>query len=78
MLAPLLIALHLLISLALIGLILLHSSKGGGLGDAFGGGIGPAGGMGGSTLAEKNLSRLTVIVAFMFAATTFALAWVLD
>ena len=78
MIAGLLIAIHLILSLALIGLILLHAGRGGGLSDAFGGGMGPIGGLTGSTLVERNLDRLTVTVAIMFAATTFALAWVLE
>lgn len=64
--------LHLVVAVALIFLILLHSGKGG-LGDMFGGGM-QAGGMGGSTLAERNLDRMTVIVAVLFAATTVSLA----
>ena len=63
---------HLLLAVALIFLILLHSGKGG-LGDMFGGGM-QAGGMGGSTLAERNLDRITVIVAVLFGVTTISLA----
>lgn len=70
------IILHVGISLALIALILLHSGKGGGLSDVFGGGMAPAS-LGGSTLAEKNLSRLTVIVGVSFAVTTIVLTWLL-
>lgn len=72
------IAIHLMLSLALIGLILLHAGRGGGLSDAFGGGMGPLGGLQGSTMAERNLDRITVTVALLFGATTLALAWVLD
>lgn len=68
---------HLIFSLGLISLILLHAGKGGGLADAFGGGMGPLGNLGGSTVAERNLDRLTVIVALLFATTTLALAWFL-
>ncbi len=78
LLAGIVIAIHLMLSLTLIGMILLHAGRGGGLSDAFGGGMGPLGGAGGSTLAERNLDRLTVIVAIMFAVTTLALAWVLE
>jgi protein translocase SecG subunit len=39
--------------------------------------MGPLGNLGGSTVAERNLDRLTVVVAVMFAFTTLALAWVL-
>ncbi|MCY3538526.1 MAG: preprotein translocase subunit SecG [Acidimicrobiia bacterium] len=63
--------LHLVVAIALVFLILLHSGKGG-LGDMFGGGM-QAGGMGGSTLAERNLDRLTVITAILFAASTISL-----
>lgn len=69
--------LHVIISLALIGLILLHSGRGGGLSDMFGGGMGPGGAGGGATLAERNLDRLTVFVGLAFAATTIALTWLL-
>ena len=78
MIAGILVAIHLVMSLGLISLILLHAGKGGGLSDAFGGGMGPLGNLGGSTVAERNLDRLTVAVAVMFAITTLALAWVLD
>lgn len=78
MLAATLIALHLLLSITLIALILLHAGRGGGLSDAFGGGMGPLGNLGGSTLAERNLDRITVSVALLFAFTTLALAWVLE
>ena len=78
MIAAIFIAIHLLLSLTLIALILLHAGRGGGLSDAFGGGMGPLGNLGGSTLAERNLDRLTVTVALLFAFTTLALAWVLD
>lgn len=78
LIAGIAIAVHLILSLALIALILLHAGRGGGLSDAFGGGMGPLGGSGGSTLAERNLDRLTVTVAIAFAVTTLALAWVLE
>jgi preprotein translocase subunit SecG len=78
LIAAIAIAIHLILSLSLIGLILLHAGRGGGLSDAFGGGMGPMSGLTGSTVVERNLSRLTVVVAIMFAITTFALAWVLE
>ena len=77
MITGIFVALHLIMALGLISLILLHAGKGGGLADAFGGGMGPLGNIGGSTVAERNLDRLTVSVALMFAVTTLALAWVL-
>jgi preprotein translocase subunit SecG len=72
------IVIHVILSLALISLVLLHAGKGGGLSDAFGGGMGPLGGVQGSTLVERNLDRLTVIVAVLFAFTTVILAFVLE
>ena len=77
MIDGILIAIHLILSLCLIAMVLLHAGRGGGLTDAFGGGMGPIG-LQGSTVVERNLDRLTVAVAVAFAITTFALAWVLD
>ena len=71
------VVLHVIVSLALIGLILLHSGRGGGLSDMFGGGFGPGGGSGGATLAERNLDRLTVFVGLAFSTTTISLTWLL-
>jgi preprotein translocase subunit SecG len=65
------VLLHVLISGALVFLVLLHSGKGGGLSDMFGGGLGAS--AAGSTVVEKNLDRITVIVALAFAFTTIAL-----
>ncbi len=45
-------------SLLLILLILLHKGRGGGLSDMFGGGM--SSGLGGSSVAERNLDRITV------------------
>lgn len=72
------IAIHVVLSLALIALVLLHAGRGGGLSDAFGGGMGPIGGLQGSTTVERNLDRITVVVASLFAFTTVALAFVLE
>lgn len=55
-------------SFALILLILLHSGRGGGLSDMFGSSIGTA--AAGSTVAEKNLDRLTIAFAVVFAFST--------
>ena len=57
----------------LIFLILLHSGRGGGLSDMFGGGQ-LGGSMAGSTVVERNLDRLTVIVALIFVFSTVILA----
>ena len=45
-------------SLLLILLVLLHKGKGGGLSDMFGGGMSSS--LGGSSVAERNLDRITV------------------
>ena len=60
-------------ALGLIFLILLHSGRGGGLSDMFGGGQ-LGGSMAGSTVVERNLDRLTVITAVVFIFTTVLLA----
>jgi preprotein translocase subunit SecG len=62
---------QLVFCIALIGLILLHSGKGGGLSSSLGGGLG--GSMPGTTIMEKNLTRLTLIVLALFALTNIAL-----
>jgi preprotein translocase subunit SecG len=58
-------------ALALIFLILMHSGKGGGLSDMFGGSMGAA--AQGSTVVERNLDRITVTVAIVFAFATVTL-----
>lgn len=72
MLTTALLVLHVLVSLALIMLILLKSGRGGGLSDMFGGGA--MGGMQGSTVVERNLDRLTVVIGVLFAMTTVVLS----
>ncbi|MFI5041426.1 MAG: preprotein translocase subunit SecG [Acidimicrobiales bacterium] len=62
------IIIHIAVSLALVLLILLHSGRGSGLSDMFGGGMGAS--AAGSTVMERNLDRLTVMVAVMFAFTS--------
>lgn len=62
---------HVLLSISLIGLILLHSGKGGGLSGSFGGGMGST--FSGTTIMEKNLTRLTLIVIGLFVLTNAAL-----
>ncbi len=65
-----------LLSLALIILVLVHSGKGGGLSDMFGGGMGSA--AAGSTVMEKNLDRITVVLALLFAFNTLILAFIMN
>ncbi len=66
-----LVFLHTIFSGALVGLILLHSGKGGGLSSSLGGGMG--GTFSGTTIMEKNLTRITLIVVGLFALSTAAL-----
>lgn len=64
--------LWLISALGLIFLVLLHSGKGGGLSDMFGGGAGAA--AAGSTVVEKNLDRITVMAAVVFGFSSIAYA----
>jgi preprotein translocase subunit SecG len=57
--------------IALVGLILLHSGKGGGLSSSLGGGMG--GTFSGTTIMEKNLTRLALIVVGLFLLTNITL-----
>lgn len=57
-------------SILLVVLILLHRGKGGGLSDLFGGGVSSS--IGGSSVAEKNLDRLTVGLGLVWAACIIA------
>jgi preprotein translocase subunit SecG len=60
-----------LTSLLLILLILLHKGRGGGLSDMFGGGM--SSGLGGSSVAEKNLDRITIGAGVIWFACVIAL-----
>jgi preprotein translocase subunit SecG len=60
---------HVLLAIALMGLILMHSGRDTGFG---GMGFTPAS-QGGTHIVERNLTRLTVLVAVAFVATTVAL-----
>ena len=60
---------------ALIAGILMHSGRGGGLSDMFGGGGGAALG---SSAAERNLNRITFVFALIWIFTLVALDFLLD
>jgi len=60
---------HVLVSMALVGLILMHSGRDTGLG---GMGFTPAS-QGGTHIVERNLTRLTIGVAVIFAINTVLL-----
>jgi len=53
-----------LTSIVLALFILLHKSRGGGMSDLFGGGMST--GMGGTSVAERNLDRLTIIIGVIW------------
>jgi preprotein translocase subunit SecG len=58
-----------LLSVALVGLILMHSGRDTGFG---GMGFTPAS-QGGTHIVERNLTRLTVLIGLLFTANTVAL-----
>jgi len=68
-------ALLVLTSIILIVLILLHRGKGGGLSNMFGGGVTSS--LGGSTVVEKNLDRLTIGAAILWIASVIGLGLLL-
>ena len=71
---PVLVFFHFIVSLALIGLVLMHSGRDTGMS---GMGFVPAS-QGGTHIVERNLTRLTVFVATIFFANTILLFRVLD
>lgn len=62
-------------SILMILLVLLHKGKGSGLSDLFGGGISST--YGGSSVVEKNLDRITIIVGGLWFVGVIALSLVL-
>ena len=62
-------------SLRLILLVLLHKGRGGGLSDMFGGG--GSSGLGGSSVAERNLDRITIGAGLIWFACIVALGLLL-
>ena len=62
-------------SLLMIVLVLLHKGKGGGLSDLFGGGVSSS--LGGSSVVERNLDRLTIGMAIVWIASIVALGLLL-
>ncbi|MBM9505607.1 preprotein translocase subunit SecG [Actinacidiphila acididurans] len=51
-------------SLLLLLLVLMHKGKGGGLSDMFGGGMQSS--VGGSSVAERNLDRITIVIGLLW------------
>ena len=65
----------LITSILMIVLVLLHKGKGSGLSDLFGGGLSST--YGGSSVVEKNLDRITIVVGGLWFASVIALGLVL-
>ncbi|MFM8829220.1 MAG: preprotein translocase subunit SecG [Actinomycetota bacterium] len=72
-----LVVIHVLLCVLLVALILMHSGKDSGLSGAFGVGGGASAYGGSSAIVEKNLTRITVIVAVLFFLMTYVLSVVL-
>ena len=62
-------AIHVLLSFGLIGLVLMHSGREAGMGGL---GFVPAS-QGGTHIVERNLTRLTIVVAVLFGLNTVLL-----
>ena len=60
---------HVILSISLVGLILMHSGRDTGFG---GMGFTPAS-QGGTHIVERNLTRLTIVLAVLFFANSIAL-----
>lgn len=67
---------HVIFSILLITLVLMHSGRDSGLGSI--GGASGQGGGGGQHVMERNLDRLTVVVALLYLATTLILAKIFE
>lgn len=72
MLTDALVVIDVAVATGLVVLILLHSGRGGGLSDMFGASSGSS--AAGSTVAERNLDRITVVFVLVFAFVTVALS----
>jgi preprotein translocase subunit SecG len=62
-------------SLLMIVLVLLHKGKGGGLSDLFGGGVSSS--LGGSSVVERNLDRITIGTGILWIASIIGLGLLL-
>src|SRR2546429_4792725 len=68
-----LVAVHVLVAAALVGLVLLQHGKGADMGAAFGGGA--SGSLFGATGSANFLSRSTAVLATVFFLATIGLAY---
>jgi preprotein translocase subunit SecG len=64
-----------LTSLLMIVLVLLHKGKGGGLSDLFGGGVSSS--LGGSSVVERNLDRMTIGIGIVWICSIIGLGLLL-
>ena len=71
MLTVVLVVFQVISALGMVVFVLLHSGKGGGLSDLMGGGVGSA--AAGSSVAERNLDRITILLALVFCFASVAL-----
>lgn len=69
------LVIHISVSLALVVSVLLHSGKGGGLASVLGGQSASL--FSGTSIVEKNLDRITIVLGLTFATTTLLLVWML-
>ncbi len=66
---------YVIVGVVTVGLVLLHSGRGGGISDMFGGGVGAS--AAGSTSVERNLDRLTVLFSVLFVLLNLLLTFLL-
>ncbi|MCJ7745787.1 MAG: preprotein translocase subunit SecG [Actinobacteria bacterium] len=69
------LVIHIIVSLGLVLAVLLHAGKGGGISSVLGGAGSSV--FTGSYIVEKNLDRITIALASIFAVTTLLLVWLL-
>ena len=69
------LVIHITVSTGLVLAVLLHTGKGGGISSVLGGAGSSI--FTGSYIVEKNLDRITIVLASVFAVTTLLLVWLL-
>ncbi|MBK5093112.1 MAG: preprotein translocase subunit SecG [Actinobacteria bacterium] len=69
------LVIHITVSAGLVLAVLLHAGKGGGISSVLGGAGSSV--FTGSYIVEKNLDRITIVLASVFAVTTLLLVWLL-
>ncbi|PDP87722.1 preprotein translocase subunit SecG [Glycomyces fuscus] len=65
-----------LLSVLLVLLVLMHKGKGGGLSDMFGGGVTSS--LGGSSVVERNLDRMTVVIGVVWILAVVVLGLLIN